>query len=275
MIGDLEFMPYTLTRLRGTVSLTKASKISGVDVRHLKDLESGINRKTQEPIFPSEKTLEKLAKAYNTTIKAIYTDCKSEQERVKNPTRYDRKMIWLYDLPENEKVKLCPFCEKIIDPEEVVVDSKLMKLQEKKPLVRKQILSKGMITQGSDVLFANSYLFKVEDSEVRLGRRSCGKCNTVEKHSKRMATFLSIPEKLHPSKIRRAEKIKETRSGNTNRIHIYHMENGICHICNEFVDIKEFHLEHVIPLSGEGIHSEENLKIAHPSCNYRKWAHNN
>ena len=45
--------------------------------------------------------------------------------------------------------------------------------------------------------------------------------------------------------------------------------DGYCGICKEKVE-KNYHIDHIIPLSKGGSHSQENLQITHPSCNFRK-----
>lgn len=43
-----------------------------------------------------------------------------------------------------------------------------------------------------------------------------------------------------------------------------------CHICDELVDLEDWHMEHVVPLSKGGPHTLENVKPAHPICNLQK-----
>lgn len=45
--------------------------------------------------------------------------------------------------------------------------------------------------------------------------------------------------------------------------------NGLCYLCRLPLDGKR-HVEHIIPLSRGGIHSIENLALAHPGCNLTK-----
>ncbi len=64
---------------------------------------------------------------------------------------------------------------------------------------------------------------------------------------------------------------------------VYEMHGGMCGICEQFIDKNApealeriakgeawFHVDHVIPLSKEGLHCYANVQPAHPSCNRRK-----
>ncbi len=48
----------------------------------------------------------------------------------------------------------------------------------------------------------------------------------------------------------------------------YH--EGLCGICGLMVDFRDFHIDHIIPLSRGGEHSYRNTQPAHPVCNLRK-----
>ena len=45
--------------------------------------------------------------------------------------------------------------------------------------------------------------------------------------------------------------------------------NGICGICKQKI-IGAYHFDHIYPISLGGMHTEENIQLAHPSCNVRK-----
>jgi 5-methylcytosine-specific restriction endonuclease McrA len=49
------------------------------------------------------------------------------------------------------------------------------------------------------------------------------------------------------------------------------LENMVCGICLLPIEA-EFHIEHIIPISKGGAHTQENLQLAHPVCNLRKGA---
>ncbi len=53
---------------------------------------------------------------------------------------------------------------------------------------------------------------------------------------------------------------------------VYVMHGGCCGICEEYVTIEDFHVDHVIPLRRGGPHSYANCQPAHPRCNLSKGA---
>ena len=57
-----------------------------------------------------------------------------------------------------------------------------------------------------------------------------------------------------------------------NRNRIIERDQSICHICGQKVEKADLTLDHVIPLARGGNHTEDNLKVAHRSCNSRKGA---
>jgi len=51
---------------------------------------------------------------------------------------------------------------------------------------------------------------------------------------------------------------------------LFDRDRGICHICEEAVEITDAQMDHVIPLSRGGSHDPMNVKLAHGRCNARK-----
>lgn len=41
-------------------------------------------------------------------------------------------------------------------------------------------------------------------------------------------------------------------------------------ICGDQVDINAFHIDHIVPLARDGLHTLANVQPAHPVCNLRK-----
>lgn len=55
---------------------------------------------------------------------------------------------------------------------------------------------------------------------------------------------------------------------------VYEINGGMCGICMEFIeDEKDFHVDHVVPLSRGGLHGYINVQPAHPQCNWSKGNH--
>lgn len=51
---------------------------------------------------------------------------------------------------------------------------------------------------------------------------------------------------------------------------IYARDNGFCKLCGGNVDVASMTIDHIIPLSKGGSHTEENLQLAHRGCNSKK-----
>lgn len=59
---------------------------------------------------------------------------------------------------------------------------------------------------------------------------------------------------------------------NVNRTVVLMRDQGLCGICGKSVDPRDFHLDHIRPLSKGGMHEYGNVQIAHPFCNRSKGA---
>ncbi len=56
------------------------------------------------------------------------------------------------------------------------------------------------------------------------------------------------------------------------RLQVYERDQGICGICKESVSRSDFTIDHIIPLSKDGIHAYSNVQTAHSLCNSKKGA---
>ena len=71
------------------------------------------------------------------------------------------------------------------------------------------------------------------------------------------------------SAILRARR-RHARIEQVNRRKIIERDKSTCYICGRVVAHWELVIDHVIPLSRGGSHSEDNMKVACPACNARK-----
>lgn len=69
---------------------------------------------------------------------------------------------------------------------------------------------------------------------------------------------------------RRARKANAPIMETIDRKYIFSRDRGICHLCKRKVDPKNWHLDHLTPLSKGGEHSHRNVAVACPRCNLRK-----
>ncbi len=51
---------------------------------------------------------------------------------------------------------------------------------------------------------------------------------------------------------------------------VFVRDKGVCGICAKDIQGK-WHLDHILPLSKGGTHTYQNVQIAHPFCNLRKY----
>jgi 5-methylcytosine-specific restriction endonuclease McrA len=52
---------------------------------------------------------------------------------------------------------------------------------------------------------------------------------------------------------------------------IWNLSCGICYLCGDFVSRGTEQYDHVIPISKNGTHTYNNVKVAHSTCNQRKY----
>ena len=85
-------------------------------------------------------------------------------------------------------------------------------------------------------------------------------------------------------KDRRFRRIKEVQKDVITIQRLYERDNGVCHICNKVCDWSDYmekdgvfiagnnypSIDHIIPISRDGVHSWDNVKLAHRICNSRR-----
>jgi 5-methylcytosine-specific restriction endonuclease McrA len=69
---------------------------------------------------------------------------------------------------------------------------------------------------------------------------------------------------------RRRARIVGSQTGRVSYAAVLERDGYICHICEGSVEPGDLHFDHVIPLAKGGPHVEDNIKVAHSSCNLRK-----
>src|SRR5262245_23229796 len=75
--------------------------------------------------------------------------------------------------------------------------------------------------------------------------------------------------------LRRARKRNATIIELVDRMVIFDLDGGLCHLCGTTAEPDSFQLDHLIPLSVEPIEAAWNYAVTHPSCNYQKGGHLN
>ena len=69
---------------------------------------------------------------------------------------------------------------------------------------------------------------------------------------------------------RRRAKIFKAFVEEIDRGVVFERDSGICYLCGLPVDPNNWHLDHKIPLSKNGLHCYDNVGVTHPSCNHKK-----
>lgn len=78
--------------------------------------------------------------------------------------------------------------------------------------------------------------------------------------------------KLESSNRRRA-RMRDARIESVNRLGIIERDARTCYLCRRSdLQDEQIHLDHVIPLSRGGAHSEDNLRVTCADCNIKKGA---
>ena len=92
-----------------------------------------------------------------------------------------------------------------------------------------------------------------------------------------MREYMKLPEqrlKAKEQKGKRRAREKGTSTGRVSFKQIVKEFNGQCGICKLPLDINDstYHFDHIIPLAKGGSHTQDNIQIAHGSCNQSKGA---
>lgn len=106
-----------------------------------------------------------------------------------------------------------------------------------------------------------------ERERARLYRKQNPQC--VKETARRYN--LAHPEKaIDRCSKRRARQTLATVES-VQRVVVYERDGGKCHLCGKRVNRKHWHLDHIVPLSQGGCHSYQNVAVACPACNQRKY----
>jgi len=110
--------------------------------------------------------------------------------------------------------------------------------------------------------------WKAANAERNRARDRLWRLANREKERERLRRWKAANlDKVHAE---RASRRGATRTEKIDPVTIYNRDNGRCHICRRQVSAARFHLDHLVPLSRGGTHTEDNVSIAHPRCNLRR-----
>lgn len=80
------------------------------------------------------------------------------------------------------------------------------------------------------------------------------------------------PEKHREYSRRYEQRRSQATVEKVDYVQIRVRDNDICHICGLAVTEETLSFDHVVPLARGGLHSYDNVKIAHKTCNFSKGA---
>lgn len=112
---------------------------------------------------------------------------------------------------------------------------------------------------------------EIEDcsSKINPANNTTGRC---WKHSH--ADYLKEWNAANPDKVKQYGRNGAARRRKlmdpVDRWVVYERDGGICHICLEMTDPRNWHMDHVIPLARGGAHAYDNVAVSHPACNIAK-----
>ena len=84
--------------------------------------------------------------------------------------------------------------------------------------------------------------------------------------------YLTHKEERYIHTLHRRALIRKATIGPIDLQRIMARDRMICGICHKRVAKKDFSLDHIIPLSLGGPHTEDELQVAHRSCNTKRGA---
>lgn len=97
-----------------------------------------------------------------------------------------------------------------------------------------------------------------------------GKCKSYYAVDTSVTDIVVASETENISNVGNKKKIKRKRYSAEQRKIIYHRANGRCKLCGRKIELNNFSLDHVIPLSMGGADSMENLQATCRGCNFQK-----
>jgi 5-methylcytosine-specific restriction endonuclease McrA len=132
--------------------------------------------------------------------------------------------------------------------------------------------------ENSTILRENKRKYYLNNKQEILTKRSVyGKVNREKIREKENEYRNKHPDKFHAKQSRRRAREKNAFVETVNRKVVYERDNGICGICGELINLSytaphrlSVSIDHIIPLSKGGLHTYDNIQIAHYGCNSSK-----
>jgi 5-methylcytosine-specific restriction endonuclease McrA len=98
--------------------------------------------------------------------------------------------------------------------------------------------------------------------------KKCARCNVSLEGKKSHAIYCSKTCKSMDHTFKHRSKTRTTSTARRNKI--YNRDNQKCYICLNFVNFKDFELDHLVPVSRGGSGEPNNLAVTCRRCNRSK-----
>lgn len=107
--------------------------------------------------------------------------------------------------------------------------------------------------------------YRAQPEKAEAGRKRARDWYQANKHRP------EVRERLRRQEQTRRARLLAATEGSVCYDAVVEAAGGVCGICGGELD-ETFHFDHIVPLSRGGKHSQANLQLAHPFCN---WSKNN
>jgi 5-methylcytosine-specific restriction endonuclease McrA len=136
---------------------------------------------------------------------------------------------------------------------------------------KEEISAWRMARREALLAYRRAYYAKNRGKSLQQGRDYYA-ANKERVNARNCANYRKNPLKHRTYWTRRRAMIRDQSARHVDFAAILRRDGWVCHICGGLVAPGELSFDHIIPLSKGGQHSEDNLAIAHLTCNKRKGA---
>lgn len=126
----------------------------------------------------------------------------------------------------------------------------------------------GAVIKVTDISQAQN--FYTMERALKQITKAPGKCESYYAVDTSVTEIVVASESKKITNVGNKKKIKRKRYSAEQRKIIYQRANGRCKLCGRKIELNNFSLDHVIPLSMGGADSMSNLQASCRGCNFQK-----